>query len=141
GEFRIPDIMAASGARLVEGGTTNRTRTSDYPSALRDRTGAILKVHPSNYRVVGFTATPAARDLAALAGKHDVPFVFDVGSGLLQREQGMPADEPTVSEALADGADLVTCSGDKLLGGPQAGIVVGRAGAAAKLRSTPTPPP
>ena len=137
GEFRIPDIMAASGAKLVEVGTTNRTRTSDYRSAISDRTGAILKVHPSNYRVVGFTATPAARDLAALAGKHDVPFVFDVGSGLLQREHGMPADEPTVSEALADGADLVMCSGDKLLGGPQAGIVVGRAGLVAKLRAHP----
>ncbi len=137
GEFRIPDIMAASGAKLVEVGTTNRTRTSDYRSAINERTGAILKVHPSNYRVVGFTATPAAKDLAALAAKHGVPFVFDVGSGLLQREHGMPPDEPTVSEALADGADLVTCSGDKLLGGPQAGIVVGRADVVAKLRAHP----
>ena len=137
GEFRIPDIMAASGAKLVEVGTTNRTRTSDYRSAISERTGAILKVHPSNYRVVGFTATPAAKDLAALAAKHGVPFVFDVGSGLLQREHGMPPDEPTVSEALADGADLVTCSGDKLLGGPQAGIVVGRADVVAKLRAHP----
>jgi L-seryl-tRNA(Ser) seleniumtransferase len=137
GEFRIPDIMAASGAKLVEVGTTNRTRTSDYRSAISERTGAILKVHPSNYRVVGFTATPAAKDLAALAAKHGVPFVFDAGSGLLAREHGMPLDEPTVSEALGDGADLVTCSGDKLLGGPQAGIVVGRADVVAKLRAHP----
>jgi L-seryl-tRNA(Ser) seleniumtransferase len=137
GEFRIPDIMAASGAKLVEVGTTNRTRTSDYRSAISERTGAILKVHPSNYRVVGFTATPAAKDLATLAAKNGVPFVFDVGSGLLQREHGMPPDEPTVSEALVDGADLVTCSGDKLLGGPQAGIVVGRADVVAKLRAHP----
>ncbi len=137
GEFRIPDIMAASGAKLVEVGTTNRTRASDYRSVITERTGAILKVHPSNYRVVGFTATPAAKELATLAAKHSVPFVFDVGSGLLQREHGMPPDEPTVSEALADGADLVTCSGDKLLGGPQAGIVVGRADLVAKLRAHP----
>jgi L-seryl-tRNA(Ser) seleniumtransferase len=137
GEFRIPDIMAASGAKLVEVGTTNRTRTSDYRSAISERTGAILKVHPSNYRVVGFTATPGAKELAALAAKHNVPFVFDVGSGLLNREHGMPPDEPTVSEALADGADLVTCSGDKLLGGPQAGIVVGRTEVVGKLRAHP----
>ncbi|MGH2596667.1 MAG: L-seryl-tRNA(Sec) selenium transferase, partial [Actinomycetota bacterium] len=137
GEFRIPDIMAASGAKLVEVGTTNRTRTSDYRSAISERTGAILKVHPSNYRVVGFTATPVAKELATLAAKHDVPFVFDVGSGLLYREHGMPPDEPTVSEALTDGAALVTCSGDKLLGGPQAGIVVGRTDVVAKLRAHP----
>jgi L-seryl-tRNA(Ser) seleniumtransferase len=137
GEFRIPDIMSASGAKLVEVGTTNRTRTSDYRSALTDRTGAVLKVHPSNYRVVGFTATPPAKDLAAVASKRGVPFIFDVGSGLLRQEQGMPPDEPSVVEALADGADLVTCSGDKLLGGPQAGVIVGRAGVVAKLRSHP----
>ena len=137
GEFRIPDIMAASGAKLVEVGTTNRTRTTDYRTAITERTGAILKVHPSNYRVVGFTASPPAKDLAALAAKRGVPFVFDVGSGLLHHEHGMPPDEPSVAEALADGADLVTCSGDKLLGGPQAGIVVGRADVVAKLRAHP----
>jgi L-seryl-tRNA(Ser) seleniumtransferase len=137
GEFRIPDIMSASGAKLVEVGTTNRTRTTDYRSAIGERTGAILKVHPSNYRVVGFTATPPAKDLAALAVKRGVPFVFDVGSGLLQREHGMPPDEPTVADALIDGADVVTCSGDKLLGGPQAGIIVGRAGLVGKLRRHP----
>jgi L-seryl-tRNA(Ser) seleniumtransferase len=137
GEFRIPDIMTASGAKLVEVGTTNRTRVGDYRGALTGRTGAILKVHPSNYRVVGFTATPATKDLATLAAKHDVPLLFDVGSGLLERGHGMPDDEPTIGEALADGADLVACSGDKLLGGPQAGIVAGRASLVAKLRGHP----
>jgi len=137
GEFRIPDIMGASGAKLVEVGTTNRTRIGDYRSALSERTGAILKVHPSNYRVVGFTATPSVVELAALAGKRGVPFVFDVGSGLLERGHGMPPDEPAVGEALAEGADLVTFSGDKLLGGPQAGVVVGRADLIATLRKHP----
>jgi L-seryl-tRNA(Ser) seleniumtransferase len=137
GEFRIPDIMGASGAKLVEVGTTNRTRIGDYRTALSDRTGAILKVHPSNYRVVGFTATPAATELGALAAKHGVPFLYDVGSGLLERGHGMPPDEPAVVDALADGADLVTFSGDKLLGGPQAGCVVGRADLVAKVRRHP----
>jgi L-seryl-tRNA(Ser) seleniumtransferase len=137
GEFRIPDILSASGAKLVEVGTTNRTRIGDYRTAVGERTGAILKVHPSNYRVVGFTATPAASDLAALARKHDVPFLYDVGSGLMSHGHGMPSDEPTVADALADGADLVMCSGDKLLGGPQAGIVVGRADLVQRLRRHP----
>ena len=137
GEFRIPDIMSVSGAKLVEVGTTNRTRIGDYRTAIGDRTGAILRVHPSNYRVVGFTATPAATDLASLATKHGIPFLHDVGSGLLDRGHGMPADEPTLVEALAQGADLVTCSGDKLLGGPQAGIVVGRADLMTRLRVHP----
>jgi L-seryl-tRNA(Ser) seleniumtransferase len=137
GEFRIPDIMAASGARLVEVGTTNRTRISDFRAALSDRTGLILKVHPSNYRVVGFTAEPAARDLAALAHRSGVPFVYDLGSGLLDRAAGIPADEPAASEALHEGADLVVFSGDKLLGGPQAGVVLGRADLVSRLRRNP----
>jgi L-seryl-tRNA(Ser) seleniumtransferase len=137
GEFRIPDIMAASGAKLVEVGTTNRTRIGDYRSAITERTGAILKVHPSNYRVVGFTATPSVTELAALAAKHGVPFVFDAGSGSLERGHGVPPDEPAVTEALAEGADLITFSGDKLLGGPQAGVVVGRTDLVAKLRKHP----
>jgi len=137
GEFRIPDIVSASGAKLVEVGTTNRTRIGDYRSAIGERTGAILKVHPSNYRVVGFTATPAATDLAALAAKHGIPFLHDVGSGLLDRAHGMPADEPTVIDALAHGADLVMFSGDKLLGGPQAGIIVGGADLVTQLRKHP----
>jgi L-seryl-tRNA(Ser) seleniumtransferase len=137
GEFRIPDIMAASGAKLVEVGTTNRTRVIDYRRALGERTAAILKVHPSNYRVVGFTAEVPAKDLAALAAKHGIPFLFDVGSGLLVRERGLSSDEPTASEALGDGASLVSFSGDKLLGGPQAGCIAGRADLIAKLRKHP----
>jgi L-seryl-tRNA(Ser) seleniumtransferase len=137
GEFRIPDILAASGARLVEVGTTNRTRLSDFRAALTDRSALILKVHPSNYRVVGFTAEPAAADLAALAAKAGIPFLYDLGSGLLDRVPGIPADEPSAAEALADGADLVVFSGDKLLGGPQAGIVLGRAELVARLRRHP----
>jgi L-seryl-tRNA(Ser) seleniumtransferase len=137
GEFRIPDILAASGARLVEVGTTNRTRIGDFRAALSERTGLILKVHPSNYRVVGFTAAPSAPDLAALARRAGVPFLYDIGSGLLDHVPGVPNDEPTATAALADGADLVMFSGDKLLGGPQAGIVLGRADLVARLRRHP----
>ena len=136
GEFRLPDIMRASGARLVEVGTTNRTRIADYERALGDRTAMILKVHPSNYRVVGFTDTPEPKLLAALAERTGVPLVFDVGSGLLRRTREVPADEPSVVEALRV-ADLVCFSGDKLLGGPQAGVVVGRADLVARLRRHP----
>ena len=134
GEFRLPDIMAASGAKLVEVGTTNRTRLSDYRAALSPRTGLILRVHPSNYRVVGFTQAPSAAQLARLAQNAGVPFVHDLGSGLLDRYRGVAADEPAATEALADGADLVCFSGDKLLGGPQAGIVLGRAAMVERLR-------
>ena len=137
GEFRIPDIMKASGARLVEVGTTNRTRLADYRNALDDRSAAILKVHPSNYKVVGFTAEVSAKDLGALARKNAIPFIYDVGSGLLDHERSFPGDEPTVRGALADGADLVTCSADKLLGGPQAGCIVGRADLIGRLRKHP----
>lgn len=137
GEFRIPDIVAASGARFVEVGTTNRTRIGDYRAAADDRLGAILKVHPSNYRVVGFTAAPAPRELAALARSRGVPFLYDVGSGLPSSERGLPPDEPTLRDALEQGADLVVASGDKLLGGPQAGLVVGRADLVQRLRGHP----
>src|SRR3990170_1250835 len=137
GEVRIPDIMTASGARMVEVGTTNRTRTSDYRGALSGKTAMILKVHPSNYRVVGFAAGPSARDLAALARRAEVPFVYDLGSGLLDAVAGFPDDEPSVAQALADGADLVIFSGDKLLGGPQAGIVLGRADLVDRARRHP----
>lgn len=130
GEFRIPDVMAASGARLVEVGTTNRTHMGDYERAIGADTAAILKVHPSNYKVVGFTASVSSKDLARLARGRGVCFIHDAGSGYL----GAPgadqlpwlAPEPVVEHALADGADLVTFSGDKLLGGPQAGIITGR---------------
>ena len=137
GEFRIPDILAASGARLVEVGTTNRTRATDYRSALSDKTALILKVHPSNYRVVGFTSAPSAKDLAVLARRAKVPFLYDLGSGLLDRAPGWVADEPNATAALGDGADLVVFSGDKLLGGPQAGIVLGRADLVERLRRHP----
>ncbi|HEX2051406.1 MAG TPA: L-seryl-tRNA(Sec) selenium transferase [Actinomycetota bacterium] len=129
GEFRIPDVMAASGARLVEVGTTNRTHLADYERALGPDTAAILKVHPSNYRVVGFTASVADRDVARLARGRGVPFLYDLGSGLVEPPGDAPwsRDEPRVADALAAGADVVTFSGDKLLGGPQAGVIVGRA--------------
>jgi L-seryl-tRNA(Ser) seleniumtransferase len=138
GEFRIPDIMASAGAKLVEVGTTNRTRIGDYrtAAAAATRLGAILKVHPSNYRLVGFTASPSAKDLAGLARGAGVPFLYDVGSGLLDPDAGLAADEPSVHEAL-EHADVVTFSGDKLLGGPQAGCVVGRADVIARLRRHP----
>jgi L-seryl-tRNA(Ser) seleniumtransferase len=137
GEFRIPDIMAASGAKLVEVGTTNRTRLADYRSAMTDRVAAVLKVHTSNYRVVGFTASTSAAELAKLARRHGVPLLYDVGSGALRHIPGMAADEPTVGGALTDGADVVTFSGDKLLGGPQAGLIVGRGDLLARLRRHP----
>ena len=137
GEFRIPDIMAASGAKLVEVGTTNRTRTSDYRAALSERTALVLKVHPSNYRVVGYTATPSTKDLSALARRANVPLLYDLGSGMLDHASGPFADEPSAVEALGDGADLVAFSGDKLLGGPQAGIVLGRMDLVERLRRHP----
>jgi L-seryl-tRNA(Ser) seleniumtransferase len=137
GEFRIPDILAASGAKLVEVGTTNRTRRADYRSALNERTGVILKVHQSNYRMVGFTAAATTEQLASLAREQAVPLIYDVGSGLLAPGHGMPPDEPSIARALADGADLVTFSGDKLLGGPQAGCIVGRGDLVEKLKRHP----
>jgi L-seryl-tRNA(Ser) seleniumtransferase len=137
GEFRLPEIMAISTARLVEVGTTNRTRAADYQRALGRRTGLILKVHPSNYRVVGFTNAPSLAELSELARKAGVPLLYDVGSGLLDRYQEVPSDEPAVTEALAGGADLVAFSGDKLLGGPQAGVLVGRDGVVERLRRHP----
>jgi L-seryl-tRNA(Ser) seleniumtransferase len=137
GEFRLPDIMRASGAKLVEVGTTNRTRPADYRSALSAKTGLILKVHPSNYRVVGFTSRVEVAELSDVARKGGVPLIFDLGSGLLDRYPDVPSDEPAVTEALAGGADLVTFSGDKLLGGPQAGIAAGRAELVERLRKHP----
>jgi L-seryl-tRNA(Ser) seleniumtransferase len=137
GEFRLPDIMAASGAKLVEVGTTNRTRVQDYRAALSSRTGLILQVHPSNYRVVGFAQSPGTTSLASLAGRAGVPLVYDVGSGLLDRSREVPDQEPAATEALAEGADLVCFSGDKLLGGPQAGIVLGSGDLIRRLRRHP----
>lgn len=137
GEFRLPEIMAASGARLVEVGTTNRTRLQDFRSALSPRTGLILRVHPSNYRVVGFAESPPAASLAELARTAGVPLLHDIGSGLLDRHRGVPAEEPAAREALRAGADLVCFSGDKLLGGPQAGIILGRTDLVRRLRRHP----
>ena len=131
--FRIPDVLARSGATLVEVGTTNRTHVRDYEAAVGPATALLLRVHQSNFRVVGFTERPTAADLAAVARAHGVPLLDDLGSGAFT---GI-ADEPTAREALAAGADLVCFSGDKLLGGPQAGVVVGRANLIDRLRRHP----
>ena len=137
GEFRLPDVMEASGAVLKEVGTTNRTHERDYRRATNDHTALILKVHPSNYEVVGFTTSVAVADLAAIAKEARVPLMFDTGSGLLGPEEGVLSDEPDARSALAQGADLVSFSGDKLLGGPQAGILAGRADLIQRLRRHP----
>jgi len=134
GAFRIPDIMKAGGARMVEVGTTNKTRLSDYAQAITPKTRLLFKAHKSNYAIKGFTEEPSVKELAALARERGLVFVYDMGSGLLRRPSRLPlAEEPDVASALAEGADLVTFSGDKLIGGPQAGIVVGRAELVRKL--------
>jgi L-seryl-tRNA(Ser) seleniumtransferase len=135
GGFRIPDVIVQGGARLVEVGATNRTRLADYRAAITPATRVLLKVHQSNFRSIGFVAETGITELSALAREHGLLVVVDLGSGLLTR---LPtADEPSIAEALDAGADLVTCSGDKLLGGPQAGLIVGTGGAVDPLRRHP----
>jgi L-seryl-tRNA(Ser) seleniumtransferase len=141
GEFRIPEIISQSGAELLEVGTTNRTHVKDYERAIGSQTAAILKVHPSNYQITGFTASVPARELAELSRSQGLKFIHDLGSGLISHRVGgvTPAwlsDEPSVVEALRQGADVVTFSGDKLLGGPQAGIILGTAEAIAAMRQS-----
>jgi L-seryl-tRNA(Ser) seleniumtransferase len=138
GGFRIPDVMAQSGARLVEVGTTNRTYLHDYEAAITEQTVAIMRVHASNFRIIGFTETPSIQELARLARERGVLLLDDLGSGcLLDTTQFGLVPEPTVGESIAAGADLVLFSGDKLLGGPQAGIVAGKRELLAQLRRHP----
>lgn len=127
GKFRVPDVMEQSGATLVEVGTTNKTHYSDYEDAITEETKALLKVHTSNYRIVGFTESVSVAEMAEISKKHDIPFIEDIGSGVLidLSKYGLTY-EPTVQESIRNGADVVCFSGDKLLGGPQAGIIVGK---------------
>lgn len=146
GGFRVPDVLAQSGAILREVGTTNRTRAADYAAAISDRTALLLRVHPSNFRIEGFTERPSLAELVDIGRRFELPVVEDIGSGYVgspspdgNAEPGMAAlhDEPRVSDSVAAGADVVMFSGDKLLGGPQAGIAVGRGDLIGRIRSHP----
>ena len=138
GEFRVPDVLARSGARLREVGTTNRTKLADYEEAIGDKTSMILKVHPSNYRIVGFTTAPLLFELATLAHKRNILIYEDAGSGVMCDLSPIGlVDEPVIAESIKSGADVVTFSGDKLLGGPQAGVIAGKSEHIEKLRKDP----
>jgi L-seryl-tRNA(Ser) seleniumtransferase len=137
GGFRVPDVMAQSGASLREVGTTNRTRAADYAAAITDRTALILRVHPSNFRIEGFTERPSVQELAELGRRFAIPLVDDLGSGHLGSEIAALRDEPGVGRTLGDGAGVVMFSGDKLLGGPQAGIIAGRRELIDRIRRHP----
>ena len=138
GKFRIPDVMEQSGAVLVEVGTTNKTHLSDYEEAITEETKAILKVHTSNYQIVGFTESVAVPKLKAIAREHEIPIIEDLGSGaLVDLSKYGISHEPMVQEAIKGGADVVCFSGDKLLGGPQAGIIVGRKCYIDKMKKAP----
>ncbi len=138
GDFRVPDVLVQSGATLREVGTTNRTKTADYEKAINENTRVILRVHPSNYRIVGFTSMPTVADLSVVAKKHDVLLYEDIGSGVLVdlSKYGL-ADEPIVADSVREGADIVSFSGDKLLGGPQSGIIAGRRELIERVRKHP----
>ena len=137
GSFRIPDIMKESGAVLVEVGTTNKTRIGDYESQINENTAALLKVHTSNYRVIGFTEDASLRELRELGDKYGLPVIYDMGSGLMTDLSEWGIHEPVVKEGLKDGADVILFSGDKLLGGPQAGIIAGKKEYIDKMKSHP----
>jgi L-seryl-tRNA(Ser) seleniumtransferase len=138
GDFRVPDVMTQSGARLVEVGTTNRTKVSDFVRSINENTRLIMRVHPSNYRIVGFTSMPALAELAEVAHNSGLPLYEDAGSGALFDLSAVGlSDEPVISKSIADGADVVTFSGDKLLGGPQAGLIVGRTDYVGRMRKHP----
>lgn len=138
GDFRVPDVLARSGCLLKEVGTTNRTKLADYEKAIGENTAMLLRVHPSNYRIIGFTSSPGNAELAALAREKGVVFFEDAGSGaLVDLSQFGLGDEPLISRSVAEGADLVAFSGDKLLGGPQSGIIVGRRNLVETIRRHP----
>jgi L-seryl-tRNA(Ser) seleniumtransferase len=138
GGFRVPDVMKQSGARLLEIGTTNRVHLSDYESALQEKPTLVLRAHRSNFRILGFTSEPSLGEITALAHQVGLPVLDDLGSGsLLDTDRFGLGHEPTVQESLAEGADLVCFSGDKLLGGPQAGIILGKSSLVDKLKKHP----
>jgi L-seryl-tRNA(Ser) seleniumtransferase len=138
GGFRVPDVMRQSGAKLIPIGTTNRIHLSDYVQALEDGTSLVLNAHHSNFKIIGFTTEPKLEEVVAATHKHSVPFVYDLGSGAMMDTSSYGlAHEPTVTEAISAGADIICFSGDKLLGGPQAGIILGRSDLVKKIKRHP----